>query len=311
MREKFKKYVAADALAVILVVIMVFAAEVTGEREIIFPEMAALSVGYLVSAKRGWMVNDRRMLALITVCAVLGVLIVRYINVGDYLEVLIAFAMSQMIFLYSGTTLAPFISAIVLPVVLQTTTWVYPVSAFILTGILILGHRLLLKLGIREEEKFIPVSLSSAADKKDAALRVLTLVLIGAAAYASGNKFVIAPPLLVAFTELSRPGNKAKEKPFKTIALLTLCALEGAILRYALVMKAGLALSLAAAIIMAAALLIMHVFDMYMPPAGAVAILSILIPAEAVVTFPLQVAIGISIFTLSAKTMFGRKETGR
>lgn len=311
MKEKFKTYAIADVMAIILVAVMVFASEYFGEREIIFPEMAALSVGYLVSKKRGWMVNDSRILGLITGCAVLGVLIVRYINIGDYLEVLMAFIISQIIFLYSGTTLAPFISAMVLPVVLQTTTWVYPISAFILTAVLILGHRLLLKLGIREDEEYTPVRLDSKEDKKDALIRVLILAVVGAAAYASGFKFAIAPPLLVAFAELSRPGNKAKKKPFKTIALLTLCALEGAVIRYVLVLKLGFSLTFAAAVIMLIALLIIHMFDMYMPPAGAIAILSILIPAEAVATFPLQVFAGVSIFVFCAGTIFSRREAGK
>lgn len=77
-------------LTLILVGIMTFVAEILGEGEIIFPEITALAIGYMVTQKQGWKVNDSRMIALIAICAVAGVLTVRYIKVGLYHEILIA-----------------------------------------------------------------------------------------------------------------------------------------------------------------------------------------------------------------------------
>ena len=77
-------------LTLILVGIMTFVAEILGEGEIIFPEITALAIGYMVTQKQGWKVNDSRMIALIAICAFAGVLTVRYIKVGLYLEILIA-----------------------------------------------------------------------------------------------------------------------------------------------------------------------------------------------------------------------------
>ena len=47
-------------LTLILVGIMTFVAEILGEGEIIFPEITALAIGYMVTQKQGWKVNDRR-----------------------------------------------------------------------------------------------------------------------------------------------------------------------------------------------------------------------------------------------------------
>ncbi|MCR4675516.1 MAG: hypothetical protein K5675_10925, partial [Lachnospiraceae bacterium] len=102
----------------LLVTAMVFFSEILNNKEIIFPEIAALSVGYMVAEKRSWMVNGRRMLTLITICAVFGVLIVRYMGLDSYSEIVIAFSFAQILFMFSGTTFAPFVSAIVLPVML-------------------------------------------------------------------------------------------------------------------------------------------------------------------------------------------------
>ncbi len=308
MNIKLEKYALADLMAIVLVAAMVFAAEVTGEKEIIFPEMAALSVGYLVAIKRSWMVNGRRMLFLITGCAILGVLIVRNINLGDFPEIILAFIISQIIFLYSGTTFAPFVSALVLPVMLQTTTWVYPVAAFSLTLILVLGHKLLIHFGKRVDEAYEPVILNSKNDVIDMILRIIAVSVIGGATISLGYKFVIAPPLLVAFTEFSRPRNKTRNKPIKTVALVTLCGVIGALVRYIFVIKLGFSMTFAAVMIMALSLLTIHLFHMYMPPAGAIAILSLLIPESAVVTFPLQIFVGISAFMACSRLLFMRRQ---
>lgn len=125
-----------------LVILMMAAAELLHEKEIIFPEITALAVGYILAKKRAWIVDSKRILILITGCAVLGLLIVLYIPLSLRGQICLAFAVSQLIFLYSGTTLAPFVSAIVLPVILQTKSWIYPVSAFLLTLVVIVLHGL-------------------------------------------------------------------------------------------------------------------------------------------------------------------------
>ena len=201
-------------LTLILVGIMTFVAEILGEGEIIFPEITALAIGYMVTQKQGWKVNDSRMIALIAICAVAGVLTVRYIKVGLYLEILIAFVFAQILFMLSGTTFAPMISAIVLPVMMQTESFIYPIAAFLLTIAVVLFRRFLLKVKIRDKEDFQSVNLHAKSDVIDTAVRTICVAVVGFFAIWSGFKFAIAPPLLVAFTEFSRPKNKARKDGF-------------------------------------------------------------------------------------------------
>ena len=188
-------------LTLILVGIMTFVAEILDEGEIIFPEITALAIGYMVTQKQGWKVNDSRMIALIAICAVVGVLTVRYIKVGLYLEILIAFVFAQILFMFSGTTFAPMISAIVLPVMMQTESFIYPIAAFLLTIAVVLFRRFLLKVKIRDKEDFQSVNLHAKSDVIDTAVRTICVAVVGFFAIWSGFKFAIAPPLLVAFTE--------------------------------------------------------------------------------------------------------------
>ena len=202
-------------LTLILVGIMTFVAEILGEGEIIFPEITALAIGYMVTQKQGWKVNDSRMIALIAICAVAGVLTVRYIKVGLYLEILIAFVFAQILFMLSGTTFAPMISAIVLPVMMQTESFIYPIAAFLLTIAVVLFRRFLLKVKIRDKEDFQSIKLHTKSDVIDTAVRIICVAVVGFFAIWSGFKFAIAPPLLVAFTEFSRPKNKARQQADK------------------------------------------------------------------------------------------------
>lgn len=67
------------AACTLLAAAMIGVSELLGEKEIIFPEITALTVGAIAAPKQSWRVSRVRMMLLIAVCSVLGILIVRYI----------------------------------------------------------------------------------------------------------------------------------------------------------------------------------------------------------------------------------------
>lgn len=288
----------------LLVGIMVGIAELLNEKEIIFPEITALAVGYMVAQKRSWKVNGKRMLLLITICATVGVLIVRYSGLALFPQMIIAFSFAQILFMFSGTTFAPFVSAIVLPVMMQTKSFIYPISAVVLTILVIGFHQLFLKMKIREDEEYIPVMLNSKDDIIDTALRIVCVAIVGFVAIYFNYKFIIAPPLLVAFTEFSRPRNKVRNKPIKTVLVITGCALVGSLSRYLLTIKLELPLTVSALIATLIMLLILTYTKMYMPPVGAITILSMIIPEISVITYPLQIFVGSVVIIILSRVFF-------
>ena len=296
--KKFIKNIIPYISTLLLVGLMVGIAELLNEKEIIFPEITALAVGYMVAQKRSWKVNGKRMLLLITICATVGVLIVRYSGFALFPQMIIAFSFAQILFMFSGTTFAPFVSAIVLPVMMQTKSLIYPISAVVLTILVIGFHQLFLKMKIREDEEYIPVMLNSKDDIIDTALRIVCVAIY------FDFKFVIAPPLLVAFTEFSRPRNKVRNKPIKTVLVITGCALVGSLSRYLLTIKLELPLTVSALIATLIMLLILTYTKMYMPPVGAITILSMMIPEISVITYPLQIFVGSVVIILLSRVFF-------
>ena len=278
-------------MILMIVAVMVGAAEVLQENEIIFPEITAIAVGALMAPKLAWRTNRVRILLLIMICAVLGVGIVLFLPAALWIKISVAYAVSEGIFLCSGTSFAPMISAIVLPVLLGTESPVYLAAALLLT-LLILGcHVLLEKSGIKEPLSFTPVR-ASRQDWQDALVRLVLVGVIAFIVLRLDARFVIAPPLLVAFTEFSKRESGARKRPVTVVAAITLCACAGAACRFLLHLKLELPLTLAALVATGAMILILSKLKAYVPPAGALCILPMLIPAERVPLYPLQIFIG-------------------
>ncbi len=145
-----------------VIVLMTGIAEYCREPEIIFSEIAALAAGALSAPEQIWRVNRSRMFCYIAVCSILGVIVVRYLPFGYWGQMVSAFAAGQMIFLCSKTTFAPMISAAVLPVLLQTDTWIYPVSAVGLTALICILQLISVKAGAHLSESYQPLPAVSA-----------------------------------------------------------------------------------------------------------------------------------------------------
>ena len=307
--ENSKRYI--NYLLVCFVIgIMTAVSEILSEKEIIFPEIAALAVGALAAPKRSWQVSRTRMVILIAVCASLGVLIVRMINIEIWCQVIAAFSICQIIYLYSGTTFAPLISASALPVLLQTESWIYPISATILSALICVFQMVTEKAGLRTYESSTPVPGPDRHDIRDAVVRILCAGAAAAPALLADWRFCVAPPLLVTFTELSRQQSPARKKPIKVILLITLCAVSGAAARLILSVETGLPLTVSAAFASVIMIILLHKIHLYLPPAGAMAILPMLIQESQLALYPLQVFLGITILTAASLILFRRSPSG-
>lgn len=297
---------AQNAAAVAVVAAMVAAAELLGEREIIFPEMAALAVGMLAAPRRPWQTSRSRTALLIAVCAITGVLIVRYVHAPLWAQMSLAFLLCQLLFVSSGTTFAPMISAMVLPVFLGTASWVYPAAAIILTLAMGAVQLIFERLGVRERETFTPRPLPGGREMAELLLRVAAAAAVIFAAMAAGAKFCVVPPLLVAFTEFSNRNCSARKAPVETVLLIALCACAGSLCRIA-ADELALPLTVAAAAAFAMALLVMHRTARYLPPAGAMSVLPMLLERYDAAVFPLQVTAGAAVLMALAMLLFPKR----
>ena len=298
-----KKQGVIYGMVVLIVAVMVGSAELFQQNEIIFPEITAIAVGALMAPKLAWRTNRIRILLLIMICAVLGIGTVLFVPGPTWVKITLAYGVAQAIFLLSGTSFAPMISAIALPVLLGSESIVYPVAALLLTTLILGCHVVLEKAGLKESVEFIPVQ-AEKRDWQDAALRLALVAATSWIVLRLECRYVIAPPLLVAFTEFSKQSSGAREMPVKVVAAIALCGLSGAICRYLIHLSLGLPLTLAAVTATVLMILILTKLKAYVPPAGALCILPMLIPAEKVAGYPLQILAGAALFMALSLVLF-------
>lgn len=302
VREKKSRPPIVPALFTVAVIAaMTAVSELLNDPEIIFPEIAALAVGYLCAPKRSWQVTSARMFLLIAGCALLGLLISLYFPGHLYGKVLFAFVIAQIVYMYSGTSLAPLISAVVLPVLIGTKEVSYLISAAVMTALIIALRQLLVRLGYRRKEPFAAVARPGRMRWNIMIIRTAVAAVLLAPAVFAGWRYIAAPPLLVAFTELSENWKpESPLKPWRVIALLTGGAVVGAGTRFLLTMTMGLPLTFSAAVAASLILAVLYRTRLFMPPAGAITILAMLIPEADVALYPLQAGLGICVYMFAS-----------
>lgn len=291
-------------LAVLTVMLMTAAAEFSGEKEILFPEIAAIAAGALIAPKFAWKTSKLRLFVLICIGSVLGLLISMFVPLALSVKLCIAFLAASLLFQFSGTTFAPVISSVVLPVMLGTNSVIYPIAAAVLTFLILMERMLTEKLGIAEKSEFSPEPMPD----KNTLVRLAARWLIGSIAIVlavgTGFGFAVAPPLLVAFTEFCRKDSAVRKKPAAITLLIAGCALVGTVCRSVFTLL-GWKMFAAAGVTMLIVCIIMKSAKLFVPPAAALSVLAFLIPEEAVITYPLQIAAGTVIFVLVGR-IFGK-----
>ncbi len=293
-------------ISLVLAAGMVAAAELLHEKEMIFPEITAIAIGALAAPRQVWNTSRLRLLLTIVACAAAGVGVVCLVPLPLAAQIPTGLILAFALITLSGTEFLPAVSACVLPVLLGTRSPVYILSVVVMTS-LILGVQLLLeKAGIRERYVFRPV----IPDRELLMLRGKQIVcasLICLIPALLHEIFFIAPPLIVGFAEMSKPGSKLKVKAPVTVGLIALAAAAGCSSRYVICVTLGLPLTFAAVISCGAILIAVNAVKLYFPPCGAAATLPFIIPEAALLKFPFELTAGYVILTAAVFLFFGER----
>lgn len=307
MRTKYQKGLAM-LLTLVIVGIMVGLAECLQEKEILFPEITALAVGTLLAPKLSWQTSRTKMLLLIGECSLCG-LGLSCLPIGSVaIKMIVGFAFCQVVLSFSKTSFAPMISAMVLPILMETKSWIYPLSAISLTVVIMIGEWLYHYLTKTTRMTYTPIKWQGK-DESIAIIKrcVIASILIGICLPLK-MKFCVAPPILVAFTEFTRCQCPARKKPIKVVAVIFGCALMGALSRFFLCEYGQLPMTMAALVASMGMIIVLEQTKLYLPPAGALTLLAMLIPREMLVVYPFYVGIGTALLMVSALCFFKDKK---
>ncbi len=137
MNRKLLNELVRNAAGFALVAVMLVTAGLTGEREIIFPEVGALAVGLLIIDRTVWNTGKLRMILLLCLESAIGVWMMRH--TGDlpvWIPVSAAFLFANFLILLFRSTLLPAVAACLMPLYLSVDKYAY---AVISTSLAIFG----------------------------------------------------------------------------------------------------------------------------------------------------------------------------
>ncbi len=293
--NKYKNLMALTMLAA-----MIGISVLLNEPEIIFPEITALTVGAWVAVKQPWKVHPVMLCSLISISAILGIVLVRADFIPMILKIAIGFIFCGVSLMVCDSTFVPMISACILPILMGTTSVIYPLSVAVMSIIIVLVQ--------------IPIQ-SNQAYKRSATInygeqlllwvkRFIIVLAISALPVYFKEYFFIAPPLIVAFVEITNVDSPARKRPLSLLFLIALSSISGAYLRLIITEHFGLSLVISAVLATAIVLLAMKKLQLYFPPAGAISTLPMIISSQKLIIYPVEVIIGFSIMIILAITLF-------
>lgn len=302
-RIKFERYI----YALLMIFMMVGIAELSGEKEIIFPEIVALTIGAWVAEKQPWKINKRKLFFLMSLSSAVGVIVVKYIHMPLIAKVLMCFAFTGVALTLTKTTLLPIISACILPVYMNISSWVYPISVCIMSLMIIFLQWILEKRRRRPKNKYIPCEYNYKIELTKWTKLFIALAIISLLPFKSQNLFFIAPPLIVAFAEFANVKSPLRKRPYRIFLVLVLAGVLGTVLREVLNLYLHMPLTFSAVV---ACVLLFAAFErlnILFPPAGAILLLPMILDVTDLKLYPLQVAVGSLVFISAAFVIFKDK----
>lgn len=287
-------------LTMIMVCLMVGCSLCLNDPEIIFPEITALTIGAWLSPKQVWKTSSIKLVFLIMIYAIMGVLMVRYLDVSLFMKVVFAFVLCNVGLIISKTTFAPLISACILPILMNTESWIYPLSATIMSMIIVFIQMILQNKGYCHEYHYEPVSFDYHHELILFLKRFIVVAVLGFLAIQLDNRLLIAPPLIVAFFELSGNHKKLRSHAPQLYIFTVFMAFVSAYLRYYLTIQNHIPLLLIVILATFILLFCIYHFQIFFPPIGAITLLPMIIQPNKLLIYPILVAIGFALFIIFA-----------
>ncbi len=297
-----------EASVILVGMLMVGVALLLGQQEFIFPELAALSIGCLVIVKRVWCVDRWRTVVLLTGAALLGTLLF-YSSLPFIAKIALGFSSVALLLILLRSSLYPALSACLLPLVLNESSWVYPLAVFLLALLLVGMQWLMEKLHLRTALPFRPVARTVHERIIRAVYLLIVVTIVVSVAAFFEQRFFILPPLIVLFVEFSRPEAGLRKAPFLITVLMAVAALLGNFGKLFLEPFLGLSPVLSMGSVLLLLFVVFSTSKRYFAPAAAIAVLPQILQQDNWYLFPIEVTLATALFIAIALLFFRAKRT--
>lgn len=278
------------------IALMALVAELTGQKEVVFPEAGALCVGLWLMPKAVWNVRSWQVPVLLTAAALIGLGINVLISVCFEVRFALAFVMVIALLCLVRCNMYPVVSAAMLPVLINTTSWVYPMSVLAISSILAIVRKWIPQMERVEYQChgwLHWIGLTVALCFLLALEAVLTHLTLNSTP--STLNYALVPPLVVTMIEFANRKSGFRQRPWTIWGLILAAAVIGTSTEWLLHRFLGLPMAIGALL---SAVLMLLIFRRYKPfaPAMAISMAPMLLPDAVLPYFPLLAAVGSAYF---------------
>jgi len=287
--EQNRGPVLTRALAVIVVAVMLLGADLSGQRDAIFPEGAALAFGIVVLGKPDWGASRWRIVALPSLCAVLGHFLAQ-MTWAPWAGEICAVSGALLVLRALRSRVAPALSAAVLPVVFGVRSWMYP-AAVVITCVVIVA---VVTWSSRHDDQQTFVSSAWPWDVIVGAWVMICSWILIAGPVLSLPIAAVAPPLFVSALEWSSNDGRTLARGVRRWSLVVGAALAGSV-----ALKLAPAAWIAGLAAVGATLVLMQVLATPHAPALAISLVPLIAGPIGTWNFTIGIAVGAGALYLS------------
>ena len=283
-----------SVVVVLFLTMMAVVAEISNQREIIFPEAGALCVGLWLMPKAVWNVRIRQVPLLLTAAALIGLGINLLLPVCFEVRFAVAFCAVALMLRIVRCNMFPVVSAAMLPVLIGTTSWVYPVSVLVISLLLAVGR---VWLPQTDRTEYHPYNWLHWLKLAAALCLFLAIeyILTTLNSKLSTLNYTMVPPLVVTMIEFANRKSGFRERPWTILGLIVAAAVVGTFSEWGLHRIIGLPMAVGTLISAIVMLLLFHSFKPF-APALAIAMVPMILPDTALLWFPLLATVGGAYF---------------
>lgn len=298
------KRIKAPLTVVLLIVFMYVIAEVSLEKEIIFPEVAALSIGAWYIKNSPWAENLLNVWLSPSLAAITGVGMLHFLHYSQEILIVITIILVLLQLYLLRSNVLPSISAAILPILINVDSLYYPLSVCILSGIIASGRWWYNRFQIHDHSATRIISIRNEEKQNRWGLIEITfwlkifagIIFVATIALQGKWIYVISPPLIVTFVEFAKSSDRADHRPWRLFWLILAAAVSGILWVEVICILLHWPLWISAACIVISIFFLFQQFQFVFPPAAAISLLPTIIHEEMLLLYPLQVAVGAFLF---------------
>ncbi|MDM1548129.1 hypothetical protein HX096_09720 [Empedobacter falsenii] len=281
-KESFISY----SVAFLFILIMIGAAMIYDDKEIILPEVAALSVGILTFRENKWLQRPFHIFLLPSITAILGFGI-NFLPIILSLKLALVLVAMLIVLKIFKSQLAPALATGLLPIVTNAESFVFLYAIFLFVLLLFLSIKIF---KLKPTENAVPMIYTS----HNRWLIGLCIVWFAACYFSGFTHFSAIPPIIViSFESLNNPTLKLTVR-LKRILVMFMATMAGCLTMHYL--DNWLIIGLIDLIIV---MFILKLTDLRLPPAFAMVILPMILPSDSIKYLPVATLIMSIFFMLS------------